>query len=205
MNHSIESAALYNQTGASYLAANEINQAGKCFQTALEFMSGEADASVIDKKLLEQDTNKSASSLETDEYIYSKPFFFNPAASLSQTELAPFGAVILFNLALTHHQKRRIEGEHALIIALRLYDKCLSLLGTESTFDCSNIIIACIHNQAKIYEELFDYRSAGFKFQLLSDILQSRDIRTDTMDAEDLQNIILDIHFFEFPTCAAVA
>lgn len=120
--------------------------------------------------------------------------------------MAPYGAVILFNLALTHHEQSRTLGESALFVALKLYEKSLSLLRNRTThFDCSNVKIAALNNQARIYEELLDYGRAKRRYNLLDEILHDVKVRIDTLEEEDLQDIYLNIFFFEIPTCAAMA
>lgn len=208
MNQTIHNAALLNQTGAAYLASNQPARAQKCFKTALEYVTHAGDQSMQDipaSHALRQPLSAAISQDIDDNYIYTKPFFFNPAASMTEDEIAPFGAVILFNLALSYHEQAKIAGDSNLKVAMQLYEKCLSLLRRHSNFDCSNIIIAALHNQAKICEELCNFAQAGQKFMLLSSLLEQDGIRTDTVEQDDLNSICLNIYFFKFPTCAPVA
>ena len=217
MNQEVINAAYLNQSGASCLTANQLEQAQKYFELALQtitlaghdMMASDNTTSqqpLSPKSLVvsQQSISKRASSL-SDSFIYSKPFFFNPAATLAEEDIAPYGGVILFNLALTYHERSRTVGESALRLALRLYEKCLSLLKHATTFDCSNVIIAALNNQAQIFEELLDYQRAGLRFKLLADFLKEDDVRKDTLEPDDLQDIFLNISFFKFATCAAVA
>lgn len=218
MNQEVINAAQLNQSGASCLAANQLEQAQKCFQLALESvtlaghdMISENDSTSSQQALganslvVPQQSISKTSPHDSEGYIYSKPFFFNPAATLTEEDIAPYGGVILFNLALTHHARSRQVGESALKVAMRLYEKCLTLLKHATSFDCSNVIIAALNNQGRIFEELMDYRRASLRFKLLADFLNEEDVRTDTLEQEDLQDIFLNIYFFKLPTCAAVA
>ena len=208
MNHTIHNAALLNQTGAAYLASNQPDQALKCFQTALEFVTHADDLSMNDitsSHSSRQSLTTARSEENEDDYIYTKPFFFNPAASMTEEEIAPFGAVILFNLALSYHERAKAVGDSNLRVAMKFYDKCLSFLRHHSNFDCSNVIIAALHNQARIHEQLCDFLLAGLKYKMLSDFLERDEIRIDTLGTEDLRAICLNIYFFQFPTCAPVA
>ena len=208
MNQTIHNAALLNQTGAAYLASNQPERAQKCFKTALEYVTHSGDGNMQDipsSNALRQPLPASISGDSDDNYIYTKPFFFNPAASMTEEEIAPFGAVILFNLALSYHEQAKITGDSDLKVAMALYEKCLNLLRRHSNFDCSNIIIAALHNQAKICEELCHFAQAGQKFLLLSTLLEQDEIRTDTIEPDDLNAVCLNIYFFKFPTCAPVA
>lgn len=216
MNQEVVNAAHLNQSGASCLAANQLVQAQKYFQLALETITlaghdlSDSDStrqqSMSTKPLMvSQESISKRSSCDSEGYIYSKPFFFNPAATLTEEEIAPYGGVILFNLALTYHERSRTVGESALRVALSLYEKCLALLKHATSFDCSNVIIAALNNQARIYEELLDYQRAGLRFKLLAEFLNEEEVRTDTLETDDLQDIFLNIFFFKIPTCAAVA
>ena len=207
MNRTIHNAAMLNQTGAAYLASNQPDRAVKCFQTALEYVTNTDD--IIMQAPSSHDPRQPLSSAisqdSEEDYIYTKPFFFNPAASMTEEEIAPFGAVILFNLALSYHEQAKTAGDSNLQVAMRLYEKCLTLLRHHSNFDCSNVIIAALHNQAKICEDLCAFAMAGHKYKLLSTLLERDEIRTDTLESDDLNSICLNIYFFKFPTCAPVA
>ena len=218
MNQQVINAAHLNQSGASCLAANDLEQAQRYFQLALESVThaghdiAENDSVPAPPKcdasqslqMSKQPISKT-NSHESEGFIYSKPFFFNPAATLTEEDIAPYGGVILFNLALTYHERSRVVGESALRVAMKLYEKCLSLLKHARTFDCSNVIIAALNNQARIFEEVADYKRASYRFRLLAEFLNEDDVRTDTMEKADLQDIFLNIFFFKFPTCAAMA
>jgi len=208
MTHTIQDAALLNQHGAAFLASNQPEQALKCFQTALQYVINPEDAHMLDTSCSHSSAQLLASTKlqdSDDDYIYDKPFFFNPAANMADEETGPFGAVILFNLALSYHEQAKLLGESHLKMAMQLYEKCLLLLREQNHFDCSNIIIAALHNQAKIFEHFYDHQLAAEKYSVLSALLEREEIRRDTLEQEDLNSICLDIYFFKFPTCAPVA
>ncbi|CAB9514487.1 expressed unknown protein [Seminavis robusta] len=210
MNRQVVNAAQLNQTGASCLAANQLEKAQKCFQMALESVTCSSLNAVqphADMKalMLSQEQSSRRCPQENEGFIYSKPFFFNPEATITEEDVAPYGGVILFNLALTYHERSRTVGESSLHVALRLYEKCISLLKHATSFDCSNVIIAALNNQARIHEELLDFQKASMRFKLLADFLHRSDVRTDTLEQEDLQDIFLNLFFFKIPTCAAMA
>ena len=215
MNQQVVNAAQLNQTGASRLAANELEEAQKCFQKALESVTlASHDVCMIDSTKQEHQTKtllipqapfSRDTHLDSEGFVYSKPFYFNPEATMREEDISPYGGVILFNLALTYHERSRFSGESSLRLALRLYDKCLILLKNATSFDCSNVIIAALNNQARIHEVLLDFRKASIRYKLLAEFLHQTDVRTDTLEADDLQEILLNIFFFKIPSCAAMA
>jgi tetratricopeptide (TPR) repeat protein len=217
MNQQVLNAAQLNQTGASCLAAYQLERAQKCFQIALESVAlASQDVFIFDNQqqleeqwaltlMTSQESFSRAIPRENEGFIYSKPFFFNPEATMTEEDIAPYGGVILFNLALTYHERSRFLGESSLRLALRMYDKCLTLLKNANSFDCSNVIIAALNNQAQIHEVLLDYRNASNRFKVLADFLHQADVRTDTLEPDDLRDIFHNIFFFKVPTCAAIA
>ena len=208
MDKSIQVAALFNQSGASYLISNQPELAVECFQKALTCVTSPVQALALCIAQSQQEMMSQQKSVlacreeDTDGYLYSKPFFFNPTASITEEEILPCGGVIMFNLAISYHRR---GSELDLATAIKLYDRCLSLVRFAQAFDCSNVIIAALHNKARAYEDLCDYNMARAAFQMLAKILQSDGLRTDTMDSRDLQEVCLSIYFFKVPTCAAIA
>jgi hypothetical protein len=214
MNDQVVMAAQLNRTGASCLATNQLERARKCFQMALESVTLTSQDVFIFNSQHQQESQEHMTSQESvsrvnpgesEGFVYSKPFFFNPEVTMADGDIAPYEGVILFNLALTYHERSRLLGESSLRIALRMYDMCLILLKNANTFDCSNVIIAALNNQARIHEELLDFGNACNRFKLLADFLHMADVRTDTLEPNDLQNIFLNIFFFKVPTGAATA
>lgn len=225
MIEQIKRAAELNQRGASFLAAGNYESALPCIHEALETIAtashnpllsfweapGRPDPlRMLPPSLLFLPDNQKDTTIRTieddaNQFIYSKPFFFNPEASFAQEEIISYGAIIIFNLALIYHNKARTFGEEALITARRLYDNCLELLKHGSRFDCSNVIIALLNNRAAIHNELFEFRESCQNFKLLADLIGKSIVRTDTLDKGDLRDIFLNIHFYKIPTCAPCA
>lgn len=150
-----------NKVGVSYLAVGDGGNAVKAFKAALVTMSGIAQDPSTETLFLSKNHKCTAvdiPGLEKDSfYAFSKALVFEPS---SEIDLSFTNAILLFNMALTFHQRGSYAGETSkLCKAQSLYKLSCDLINEISS--CSGaLLLAAMNNQAQIHFELGNYAQA---------------------------------------------
>ena len=191
----------FNREGAALFSSGDTKAASKCFQYALDALESgcsnvqatSCQASVVAETALHCYG-------ECGHFIYSSPFVMTlniSGDSISNAELQTQRAAILFNLGLSFQQRSlQSAGEaHLLRAAMSSYDACLKVLEKEKLLmECSNLCIAALNNKASLYFEVMAFGQGYKTFQLLSFMLQRREVReTISLSHEILTSLVLNI------------
>lgn len=180
----IERAAELNEDGVYELADGSFSEAVQSFESALRHMiqlimalnsgnnnSGDNNTALKavpssggDQEMLPPSrTSVEIPYLQDDFfYLYSCTVTFNPSSDIqpTATEISFYGATIMFNLALAHHQNAQRFGkgglqqaEASLRQALALYQECTNTLQSLSVVRNDDMLLmqlATLNNQAHI-------------------------------------------------------
>jgi tetratricopeptide (TPR) repeat protein len=145
---------------------------------------------------------------ETGAFIYSRPLTIFGRLSLEDDHFLPIhSAVVIFNLALAHHQKSKVTGVRKLLEkAIALYDLCLELLHQDERQHLVVVFIesAVLNNTSQLHFEMGDYYGARKVMDQLSALLGAGyyDVLT-RFDEEAVQGFLLNILLLK--TCAVAS
>lgn len=140
-----------------------------------------------------------------DRYFY----LFNRAPILdSSSDLAFANAALLFNMALTVHQRGLQVGEFkTLSKALRLYGLAIqlaTLLGPRGSI----LVMAALNNEASIYYCFGDYQTSHECLKLVPDAASTALSAIESQSPVDqaaMEEILLNVSIIQAPTIAACA
>lgn len=203
--------AWLNQQGASLLLARDVEQAALFFKQALEVVRSDARGMLYPSPALIIPTGPPGRQfvcLEKNRgFLYSKPFFFNQEATFNEEDLASYTAIMTFNLALCYHLEGQCfrDGGGFLATAKSLYQNALELLNHDWQYDCSNVMIASLNNLACIQSDLLQMGESRQTLLLLSTFINEGRVRTDTLNKDDLRDIVLNICLLPMACSAGVA
>jgi tetratricopeptide (TPR) repeat protein len=193
----IQEACRLNNLGVMHLSHQDAASAVKAFKTSLSIMEGVA-GKADSADMCSSTANKCLScpsaviaGLEDSFFIYNRALLLDPA--FAQTDLAFANAVILFNLALTFHQRGKALGQlPKLQKALYLYDVSTKLIADMSS-SAGALSLAALNNQAQILFALGEY-SRGRE---LLDRVQSLAEQVPTPAEDDASSTFARYHFDE--------
>jgi hypothetical protein len=211
MHNDILRAALMNQQGASCIIASNIKQAATWFAGALQLLRFQLPVSIQKTFHMASHSPQDDGRFQPDEsrcFVYSKPLLFNPEAVITEEDILSYTAVVTFNLGLAHQLEGYALHDDGRFLATAndLYDATLHhLLNSQLRHDCSNIILASLNNLACLNAELYKFDQAYHILLCMEIMIQEGRVRTDTIDADDLSNVLLNIRLLTMPVCAGKA
>ena len=137
-------------------------------------------------------------------FMYTKPFLFNPNLELDSSYKCSLEAVILFNIALVYHTAAVHSHDAFEATALALYENCLELLDQDDIEDLSYIRIAALNNKVQIHHGRAEMIAAAFFLDQMREILMETLHRTDAeyFDDQDANGLLLNIACQRVLVCA---
>ena len=219
---SIKQASELNNRGIKLLVAGHSQDAMDTFQSALsgikEIVSDESptfddeDASMSDTPTQHRLISESPlilQALQTDQsFVYNKPLVIEEIEAVDDIDstLALLSAAILFNLALCCHQIGRAGQEKALKRASVLYRMSLQLLQNCDANECTTVIcLLALNNRAQIHYELCDYSQSGHCLKQISKIMHDDMNLHESLNASDLEGLLLNVMLQDPPSAARAA
>jgi len=157
---------------------------------------------------------------QNDFFIYTKPIYFTTSLSINELycHLHVHCAVVLFNMALAHHQKSRTACRNSQTLverALQLYSMSLNLIHNDYTDNdgpdvgISMVVkLAALNNRSELHFEMGNYVDARLgldriSLHLLCDRRYSEILAR--LDDKALEGILLNILLFQPHTVAPAA
>ncbi|GKY95789.1 hypothetical protein MPSEU_000539600 [Mayamaea pseudoterrestris] len=217
---SIKRASELNNHGINLLVAGHSQEAMNTFQSALsgikEIVSDQDPSLHSDTSMSVAPTQRFISesplilhTLHTDQsFVYNRPLVIDEIVSIDDLDstLALLSAAILFNLALVCHQIGREGQEKALKRASVLYRMSLQLLQNCEANECTTVIcLLALNNRAQIHYELCDYSQSGHCLKQISKIMHD-DVRLhESLNAADLEGLLLNVMLQDPPSAARAA
>jgi hypothetical protein len=219
---SIKRASELNNHGIKLLVAGHSQEAMNSFQNALagikEVVSDqnprfdcEASMSLAPTQRLISESPLILQALQTDQsFVYNRPLVIEEVTAVAiddlDSTLALLSAAILFNLALCCHQVGGAGQEKALKRASVLYRMSLQLLQNCEANECTTVIcLLALNNRAQIHYELCDYSQSGHCLKQISKIMHD-DIRLhESLNAADLEGLLLNVMLQDPPSAARAA
>lgn len=217
---SIKRAAQLNNHGVKLLADRNSQAAMAAFQNALagikEMVNEPSNVMDQEKLFCQGDGQRFISespvilqALQTEQsFVYNRPLLIEEIIMIDDLDstLALLSAAILFNLALCCHQIGRAGQEKALKRASVLYRMSLQLLQNCEANECTSVIcLLALNNRAQIHYELCDYSQSGHCLKQVSKIMHD-DIRLhETLNAADLEGLLLNVMLQDPPSAARAA
>jgi tetratricopeptide (TPR) repeat protein len=220
INASIKQASELNSRGIQFLVEGHSQDAMNAFQSALagikEIVSddnanfdSEGSMSVSPTQRFISESPLIIESLQTDQsFVYNRALVIEEIVSFDDLDstLALLSAAILFNLALVCHQSGRSGQEKALKRASVLYRMSLQLLQNCEANECTTVIcLLALNNRAQIHYELCDYSQSGHCLKQISKIMHD-DLRLhESLNAADLEGLLLNVMLQDPPSAARAA
>lgn len=115
-------------------------------------------------------------------FVFNRALVLKPAAKLLlNTDLVFLNAVIIFNLALSFHQRGHVPGQESkLRKALQLYSVVVKLIEDIPTPTHGAFLAVVMNNQTHIHRELCDFQMA---YAVLEDIQMLTEYIPSTVDS----------------------
>jgi hypothetical protein len=220
---SIKRASELNNHGINLLFSDHPQEAMNAFQGALagikEIVSDEgphldsesSSMSMSPADSLIRESPKRLHALQNDQsFIYNRPLVIDNTVDVDcgdlDATLALLSATILFNLALCCHNIGRSGQEKALKRASVLYRMSLQLLQNCEASDCTTIIcLLALNNRAQIHYELCDYSQSVHCLKQISKIMHDDVHLHESLNAADLEGLLLNVMLQEPPSAARAA
>jgi tetratricopeptide (TPR) repeat protein len=157
-----------NKVGASYLAVGDGGKAMKAFKGALVIMSDIAQDPAAGELFAcshQHCTSVDIPGLDGDSFfVYNKALLFE---SSDQIDLSFTNAILLFNMALTFHQRGRVANEESKLRKSQSLYKLSSELVPEISSCSGALLLAALNNQTHIHFELGDYEQFGATLKIM--------------------------------------
>ena len=204
----LDQIAQLNKIGVLSLASGSEGEALKAFKQALVTMgqlTQHPESEVHFMSKVQTCTTQPLQGLNSSFYLYNKAFVFEGNLQL---DIAYANALILFNLAITFHQRGISQrDESKLRRALSLYDLSIQLISELSPYSGA-LLVAALNNSAQIQYGLGDYQGACETLELLENEavhLPLSACSQDVLGEEQIEQIFLNIALTMPPTVAASA
>lgn len=198
-----------NNAGVSQLASGDASTCVKALKSAIVTMRTIEETIGMD---VDMDPTKDSACPTVKIANMEDPCFYiyNRALLLeASTDMPSVNITILFNMALTYHQRGLAKCELAnLQKAVRLYELAIQLadaIGPKSGF----VAMAALNNQASIYFCMANYDAAREHLERISEaaavLLSPEQSALSRADQNAMEEIFLNVAIMQPPTAAASA
>ena len=204
---SVQQIISFNNAAASCLASGDASSSLKTLKKAMAAISEHEEAG--DMEMDYSMESSMCSSVEITSMEDPSFYIFNRALLLdASTDMAFANAALLFNMALTVHQRGLQPGESdKLAKALRLYNLAIQL-ATTLGLRAGMLVTASLNNQASIHFSLGEYSSSQEYLKLVPDAANaalSAAQPQSLVDQAAMEEIFLNVSIIQTPTAAPCA
>jgi tetratricopeptide (TPR) repeat protein len=226
MNSVLRRAANLTAEGANFLESSHLDEADEFFTKALDIIVKAENYWLfpqskdfllelhgIDEALKrlpqirpESPENRRRNYANSAFFVYDEPLLFVPETHVTDSYLAFYKAVLLFNIGLVLHRKSNCVDAWSVYRALHFYELCLTCCkDCEDHPSCLEISAAALNNKAHIYFEHCEYSTARMVLDNLLVTMIFTHGRPLEFEEENTQGILFNLYMLRMPTSAQTA